>query len=176
VETGVPISVTYPSPELLAPSPGATGVALRPGFSWGGFYGATSYEFELATNPGITAGGYFVDAVVGLTGTNALTTTAWQCDKDLEYATNYFWHVKAITASGATPWSTGTFTTMKAAVFTCPICGLTFATEAELEAHNATAHAPVIPQTPAYIWAVVIIGAILVIVVIALIFTTRRVS
>jgi hypothetical protein len=176
VEVGVPISVTYPSPELLAPSPGATGVALRPGFSWGAFYGATSYEFELATNPGITAGGYFVDAIVGLTGTNALTTTAWQCDKDLEYATNYYYHVKAITASGATPWSTGTFTTITAGVFTCPLDGLTFATQAELQAHNAVAHAPVIPQTPAYIWAVVIIGAILVIVVIALIFTTRRVS
>jgi hypothetical protein len=176
VEVGVPISVTYPSPELLAPTPGATGVALRPGFSWGAFYGATSYEFELATNPGITAGGYFVDAIVGLTGTNALTTTAWQCDKDLEYATNYYYHVKAITASGATPWSTGTFTTITAGVFTCPLDGLTFATQAELQAHNAVAHAPVIPQTPAYIWAVVIIGAILVIVVIALIFTTRRVS
>jgi len=176
VEVGVPISVTYPSPELLAPTPGATGVALRPGFSWGAFYGATSYEFELATNPGITAGGYFVDAIVGLTGTNALTTTAWQCDKDLEYATNYYYHVKAITAGGATPWSTGTFTTMTAGVFTCPLDGLTFATQAELQAHNAVAHAPVIPQTPAYIWAVVIIGAILVIVVIALIFTTRRVS
>jgi len=176
VEVGVPISVTYPSPELLAPRPGATDVTLRPGFSWGGFYGATSYEFELATNPGITAGGYFVDAIVGLTGTNALTTTAWQCDKDLEYATNYYYHVKAITAGGATPWSTGTFTTITAGVFTCPLDGLTFATQAELQAHNAVAHAPVIPQTPAYIWAVVIIGAILVIVVIALIFTTRRVS
>jgi hypothetical protein len=176
VEVGVPISVTYPSPELLAPRPGATDVTLRPGFSWGGFYGATSYEFELATNPGITAGGYFVDALVGLTGTNALTTTAWQCDKDLKYATNYYYHVKAITASGATPWSTGTFTTITAGVFTCPLDGLTFATQAELQAHNAVAHAPVIPQTPAYIWAVVIIGAILVIVVIALIFTTRRVS
>jgi hypothetical protein len=176
VEVGVPISVTYPSPELLAPTPGATGVALRPGFSWGGFYGATKYEFELATNPGITAGGYFVDAIVGLTGTNALTTTAWQCDKDLEYATNYYYHVKAITATGATPWSTGTFTTLTAGVFTCPLDGLTFATQAELQAHNAVAHAPVIPQTPAYIWAVIIIGAILVIVVISLIFTTRRVS
>jgi len=176
VEVGVPISVTYPSPELLAPTPGATGVALRPGFSWGGFYGATKYEFELATNPGITAGGYFVDALVGLTGTNALVTTAWQCDKDLKYATNYYYHVKAITATGATPWSTGTFTTMTAGVFTCPLDGLTFATQAELQAHNAVAHAPVIPQTPAYIWAVVIIGAILVIAVLILIFTTRRVS
>jgi hypothetical protein len=48
---------------------------------------------------------------------------------------------------------------------------LTFDTQAELEAHNAAAHAPV---TPMYIWIVIAIGAILVIAVIWLIFTTRR--
>jgi hypothetical protein len=175
VEYTAPVEAPYAGPVLLGPAPGATGVSLKPGFAWGPVSGAIKYEFELSTNPGVTAGGYFVDALVGLTGTNALVTTAWQCDKDLGYATNYYYHVKAFTASGETGWTTGTFSTITAGVFTCPLDGLTFATQAELQAHNAVAHAPVIPQTPAYIWAVVIIGAILVIVVIALIFTTRRV-
>jgi uncharacterized membrane protein YvbJ len=55
--------------------------------------------------------------------------------------------------------------------YTCEYCGLTFDTRAELEAHIAAEHAP---TTPLYIWIVIAIGAILVIAVIWLIFTTRR--
>jgi len=171
------ISPEYSGPILQAPTPGAIGASLSPGFAWAPTSGAVKYEFELSKSAATTARGYFIDALVGLTGTNALVTPGWQCDKTLDYNTSYFWHVKGITATGTeTIWGTAQFTTITAGVFTCPLDGLTFATQAELEAHNAVAHAPVIPQTPAYIWAVVIIGAILVIVVIALIFTTRRVS
>jgi hypothetical protein len=174
--TGV-ITAPYGGPILQAPTPGAMGVSLTPGFAWAPVTGAVKYEFELSKSAATTARGYFIDALVGLTGTNALVTPGWQCDITLDYGTSYFWHVKGITADGAESiWGTAQFTTPAAGVFTCPLDGLTFATQAELEAHNAAAHAPVIPQTPAYIWAVVIIGAILVIVVIALIFTTRRVS
>ena len=170
------ISPTQAGPILQAPTPGAMGVSLTPGFAWAPISGAAKYEFELSKSAATTARGYFIDALVGLTGTNALVTPGWQCDKTLDYGTSYFWHVKAITAAGAESiWGTAQFATITAGVFTCPLDGLTFATQAELQAHNAAAHAPVIPQTPAYIWAVVIIGAILVIVVIALIFTTRRV-
>jgi hypothetical protein len=164
-------------PTLQAPILGGTDVPVKPGFTWAAITDMVKWEFELSTNPATTARGYFIDALVGLTGANALVTPGWQCDKTLDYGTNYFWHVQGINATGGTtPWATGTFTTIAAGVFTCPLDGLTFATQAELQAHNAVAHAPVIPQTPAYIWAVVIIGAILVVVVIALIFTTRRVS
>jgi len=163
-------------PTLQAPILGGTDVPVKPGFTWAAITDMVKWEFELSTNPATTARGYFIDALVGLTGANALVTPGWQCDITLDYGTNYFWHVQGINATGGTtPWATGTFTTIAAGVFTCPLDGLTFATQAELAAHNATAHAPVIPQTPAYIWAVVIIGAILVVVVIALIFTTRRV-
>jgi len=174
--TGI-ITAPYGGPQLQAPTPGAMGVSLTPGFAWAPVSGAVSYEFELSKSAATTARGYFIDALVGLTGANALVTPGWQCDKTLDYSTSYFWHVKGINATGGESiWGTAQFTTIPAGVFTCPLDGLTFATQAELEAHNAAAHAPVIPQTPAYIWAVVIIGAILVIVVIALIFTTRRVS
>lgn len=159
IEAGVPIEVPYPSPELLGPPPGATGVAIRPGFAWGAFHGAEKYEFELATDPGVTANGYFVDALVGLTGDNALPTTAWQCDIDLAYGTNYYWHVKAITATGETPWSTGVFTTMS---------------EEEIPAPPLPPVELPPPITPAWIWAIVAIGAVLVIVVIVLIFVTRK--
>lgn len=162
VEVGAPIEVPYPSPQLLGPVPGATGVSIRPGFAWGAFHGAEKYEFELSTDPGVTARGYFVEVLVGLTGDAALVTTAWQCDIDLEYATNYYWHVKALTATGETPWSTGVFTTM-----------------AEVEVPAAPPPPVTIPPTPApitpgWIWGIIIIGAVLVIVVIVLIVVTRR--
>jgi hypothetical protein len=171
--TGI-ITAPYAGPQLQAPTPGAMGVSLTPGFAWAPVSGAVSYEFELSKSPATTARGYFIDALVGLTGTNALVTPGWQCNKTLSYSTSYFWHVKGINATGGESiWGTAQFTTIPAGVFTCPLDGLTFATQAELQAHNAAAHAPVIPQTPAYIWAVVIIGALLVIVVIVLIVKTR---
>lgn len=68
----------------------------------------------------------------------------------LDYGKDYFWAVK-VTAPSTGPQAFGTFTTMPEPIVT-----------------------PVQEISPAWIWAVVIIGAILVIVVIALIFTTRR--
>jgi hypothetical protein len=85
--------------------------------------------------------------------------------------------VRAVNATAQSNWATGIFTTEAAPpaeVFTCAICGLTFDTRAALEAHIATAHAPVTPTTPFYIWVIVAIGAVLVIAVIVLIVTTRR--
>jgi hypothetical protein len=168
----------FEGPVSEAPYPGQTNVPLRPAFAWNAADWATGYELEVSTAPGTTAGGYFVDALIGMTGTNALVNTAWQCNIDLDYSTTYYWHVKAVKGTtSASNWATGVFTTIAAPaaeVWTCPIDGLTFDSQAALQAHNAAAHAPVIPTTPTYIWIIVIIGAVLVIAVIVLIVTTRR--
>jgi len=160
VEAGVPVQAPYAGPMLQAPVPGGQGVSLRPGFSWAPITNAVKYEFELSKDAGTTARGYFVDALVGLTGDNALAAAGWQCDVDLEYDTSYFWHVKAITADGGeTVWGTAQFTTIAEAAVPVPP-----APPVELPA----------PITPAWIWAIVAIGAVLVIVVIVLIFVTRK--
>jgi len=157
------IGASMARPDLQAPWPGEPDVPLSPTFEWSGIEWAEVYEYELALDPTTTAGGYFSTPLVALVGTDALVSTAWKCNTTLNYETRYYWHVKAIGVDTDTPWSdVGTFTTMSKA------------------APPPTAQPPVvIPPveeiTPAWIWAIVIIGAILVIAVIVLIVTTRRV-
>jgi len=150
-------------PALQAPLAGEAGVPLSPTFEWSGIEWAEVYEFELATDPTTSAGGYFSSPLVSLVGSSALVSTAWKADTTLDYSMRYYWHVKAIGVDTETPWSdVGTFTTMAKPA----------------EPTTAPPAVTVPPQqviTPAWIWAVVIIGAILVIAVIVLIVTTRRV-
>ena len=157
--TGV-LQPEYAGPILQAPTPGAQAVSITPGFSWAPIPDAVKYEFELSISAETTARGYFIDALVGLTGENALVTPGWQCDVALDYDTSYFWHVKSIAADGAESiWGTAQFTTIAEAAVPVPP-----APPVELPA----------PVTPAWIWAIVAIGAVLVIVVIVLIVVTRR--
>jgi hypothetical protein len=150
-------------PLLQAPLPGETDVPLSPTFEWSGIEWAETYEYELSRSPTTTAGGYFTEPLVALVSADALVSTAWKCDITLDYSTRYYWHVKALGVDTDTPWSdVGTFTTMG------------------VPSETPTSQPPVvIPPaeniTPAWIWAIVIIGAILVIAVIVLIVTTRRV-
>jgi hypothetical protein len=160
------------APECIAPGNGDTGVPLTPAFSWESAKAADTFEFVLATDSAFTA----------VLVTETVSTDAFQPAVTLEYDTNYYWKVRALKAAVAiSRWSDiSVFTTAAevvapAEVWTCPLDGLTFDSQAALQAHNAAAHAPVVPLTPAYIWAIVIIGAILVIAVIVLIVTTRRV-
>jgi hypothetical protein len=157
------IGASMARPALQAPAAGEEGVPLSPTFEWSGITWAEVYEYELALDPTTTAGGYFTEPLVALIGTDALVSTAWKCDITLDYSTRYYWHVKAIGVDTDTPWSdVGTFTTMEVPP------------EPTTEAPPITIP-PTQEITPAWIWAVVIIGAILVIAVIVLIVTTRRV-
>jgi photosystem II stability/assembly factor-like uncharacterized protein len=161
VEYSSPIEAPYAGPVLLGPNPGDTDVAPDVGFSWGPIVGATEYSFILAKDAALT------DVVISET----VATTAYG-PVTLDYSTDYWYAVQA-TAPTTSPQSIGSFTTMDEPVekYTCQYCGLTFDTREELEAHIAAVHAP---TTPLYIWIVIAIGAILVIAVIWLIFTTRR--
>jgi hypothetical protein len=157
------IGAAMARPRLEAPEYGEFDIPLSPTFEWSGIEWAEVYEFELALDPTTTAGGYFAEPLVALVGTSALPSTAWRCDITLDYETRYYWHVKAIGVDTDTPWSdVGTFTTMGVPPEpTTPGPAITIPPEEVI--------------TPAWIWAVVIIGAILVIAVIVLIVTTRRV-
>jgi len=89
-----------------SPIPGATNVPIRPAFNWNSADGAVGYEFVLARDSD------FTDVVVAMTGEHALPSTVWGCDRDLDYATTYFWKVRAIGAKSYSEWGTCIFTTV----------------------------------------------------------------
>jgi hypothetical protein len=151
--------------ELVAPVPGALNVPPKNlGFSWQILATADAFDWVLSKNADLSAP---VQSKTGLTG------TATTYSGTLEYGTVYYWQVTAYKEGAAISTSAvGTFTTAPTGAFCCPQDGLCFATQAELEAHNAQ-HGPA--PTPFWVWIVIAIGAVLVIVVIVLIFRTRRV-
>jgi photosystem II stability/assembly factor-like uncharacterized protein len=145
------------------PLPGATSVPIRPAFAWQPADHATGYEFVLARDSG------FADVVVAMTGASALLTTTWGCDRDLDYATTYFWKVRAITAASYSEWGIGIFTT-EAAPAAAPL-------PPQLSPSPATTTPPpaAAQETPSYpIWMVIGLGVILVVSLLFLIVRTGR--
>jgi len=153
VQAGVPIAAPHEGAQLLGPIAGATNVSLNPPFSWTPISGATEYEFILATDSALTQ---------TVEGTPVyVPDPAWQVPAGtLEYSTSYFWGVRA-TKPTMSPQSIGSFTTMAEPVEPAP----PFVIEPT----------PPTPQiVPGYIYAIIGVGAVLVIVVLVLIVRTRR--
>jgi hypothetical protein len=163
--------------------PGGFDVPLMPVFSWGNVPGATGFEFQLGKSVDMT--GLSLD----LTGANALgAVQTFKSTKSLSYSTTYYWRVRAINATSNSAWTNVmSFTTMSAPVTTTP--STVTAAAPTITVSIPTAAAPTVtvvvptqptPTTvvekvsPTYIWAIIIIGAILVIAVIVLIVRTRR--
>jgi hypothetical protein len=154
-------------PELLSPAPGATSVALSPGFSWRGIPNATSYDFQLATD------GAFTDILAdepGLAGSQ----TSYGYTGTLERETTYFWRVKAMGGSGidawSTQWASAAFSTMEEPPPDPPEPG----PPVIVEEGDTVIIEQVDRDTPGWVWALIVIGAVLAIVVIVLIMRTRR--
>lgn len=93
------------APAGISPLPGANNVPIRPVFAWQPADWATGYEFMLAKDS------QFTNMVVAMTGADALQTTVWGYDRDLDYSTTYFWKVRAASANSYSEWGTGVFTT-----------------------------------------------------------------
>jgi hypothetical protein len=142
-------------PDGVAPSPGAQDVVLSPTFQWNAAEWATGYEFVLADNPDYTS------PLVDVTA----TAPAYAYTGTLDYLTTYYWKVRAVSDTSSSAWAYGAFTTL-----------------AEAEPPVVVEPTPppqiVIPPaeqiTPAYIWAIIAIGGVLVIAMIVLIVRTRR--
>jgi hypothetical protein len=171
------------APAFTSPVAGGTGqggynAELNPTFSWTNIAGATNYEFQLAAEAG------FTDPIVDFTGDDALANVLVYklTTLTLDYGTTYYWRVRAISATSETAWSAAIgFTTMDEPVETEPPVTVTDAPDIVItippasDVPDITLVPPVEePTAQGYIWAIIIIGAVLVIAVIVLIVRTRR--
>jgi hypothetical protein len=163
-------------PVIHTPVNGVVLDTLSPGFSWAPISGVTSYQFQLSKEPSF---------VVLVYSDN--TTTAGEAlpvALKLVAGTQYFWRVRAA-APAVGDWSeVGNFS-VTVPVIASPTPTIT-PTITILPTPTITVTLPqptvIIPTStavvekisPAYIWAIIIIGAVLVIAVIVLIVRTRR--
>ncbi len=126
--------------------------------------GATGYEFMLARND------EFTDAIVTMTGVDALPTTVWVYNKDLGYSTTYFWKIRAISATSHSEWVTSVFTTTSKPVTKPP----------PVVVQQASVPSPLISSEPItlvpsnLLWLAVGVGAALTIALLVLIVRTGR--
>lgn len=92
-------SNTLAAPELMSPVSGAQNVPIRPNFQWRAVDGADSYELVLAGKSSLA------NPIIAKTGDYALSTTSWQSSLDLNYATRYYWKVRAVDKQTKSTWS-----------------------------------------------------------------------
>ncbi|MDD5082861.1 MAG: fibronectin type III domain-containing protein, partial [Dehalococcoidales bacterium] len=87
------------APSLHSPANGASLAPVKLVFQWDAVAGVSGYELLVA--PKTT----FADPVIIRVGEYALTTTAWQSDTSLDYATTYYWKVRGVSADTQGEWS-----------------------------------------------------------------------
>jgi hypothetical protein len=169
----------------LFPNDGASNVPVNSNFAWDDVVGATGYEFQIAEGTSIPAG----------TATIALTVSAYAPAEDLAYDTTYTWQVRAVSGSVKGAWVTSVLTTEKEPLpvvtvepAPTPTIIVTAAPQITVTQQQPApiptitigdiivTQAPLEPTpTPAYIWLIVGVGALLTIAVVVLIIRTRRV-
>jgi len=148
-------------PVTWEPDNGAQGVIIQPSFGWTAVGDATTYELELADNPDFTG------------ATKATTSiNSWVSDTALSYNTTYYWRVKALKGTVVvSDWVSGAFTTTSKAAPAVEVTPAPPAPQITVPAPQVVMPAAV---TPMWVWAIIAIGAILVITVVVLIARTRR--
>ncbi len=102
-------------PHNVFPSSGSSNIIIQPSFSWDSIADASSYEFVLARDS------EFNDVLVELIGDKSLSTTAWQCDVELDYSSCYFWKVRGVTDISYGDWTVSSFSTREAPSVAAPV-------------------------------------------------------
>jgi hypothetical protein len=163
-------------PNIASPLNGGTIESTKPAFSWSPVSGATMYQFQLSEGTAFAAPVY--DTQVANAGVQLPLTVT------LEQGKTYFWRVRALQPIQG-DWSTiANFTVAEPAPVVVPTPPVVIQ-QMPAPVINIPAAPPAtvvqIPPAPAekvinptYIWAIIIIGAVLVIAVIVLIVRTRR--
>jgi hypothetical protein len=175
------------TPTILAPEAGATDVDLSPTFSWSAVDDADGYYFELADNAN------FVAPLVRLTGDlGRLIVTAYHYAPELEYSSAYYWRVKAVSGTEEAEnlkegsWASSVIVTMDEPEEPEPpiVVEEVQPPDIVIEQTPAPVIQPIVevvtppetPITPAWIYAIIGVGAVLVIALIVLVVRTRRVA
>jgi hypothetical protein len=159
----------------LVPAQGGTGVSVNPTFSWPAVAGATGYEFVIAQETGQTDKFAIIDA------SSNIITNAYRHTEQLKYNTTYWWRVRPTVGDVKGDWKVFFFSTEAqpveaTATATTPPIIITTSPPPEITLSIPAQQSPV-QVIPSYLlWAVVAVGAILVIAVIVLIVRTRRIS
>jgi hypothetical protein len=157
IQSGGAVVQEQIGPIVTSPQGGAMNVDPNlVAFTWAPVYGATEYTVIVATDAALTQ---------TVAGTPVMVTATSFQATGLEYETTYFYSIQPTKPTvGAT--AVGSFSTKAKAV--PPV--------------TTTAAPPVTPQiifpkqeTPAYVWVIIVIGAVLIISVVVLIVRTRRV-
>jgi len=163
---------------LSAPENGTEINSTNPSFSWTPLGGIATYDFQLDTGTTFAAPLYAVTATGG--GVDLPASIV------LERGRTYFWRVRALTPTLG-DWSTiGNFsvaelvtTSATTTIATTITTNVTNTTITLPQPTSTVITIPGVTQTtqtvnPTYIWAIIIIGAVLVLAVIVLIVRTRR--
>jgi trimeric autotransporter adhesin len=158
-------------PTIASPSNGASGISTKPSFSWSPVAGTTKYEFQLSDTTNFDIAMFTQETVY----------TGIQPNITLEAGKTYFWRVRALEPA-AGDWSTvANFTVavpvpppVTPTITVAPTPTITIVQPPVTVIIPTQTTAPVEKISPAYIWAIIIIGAVLVIAVIVLIVRTRR--
>ena len=163
--------------DVLDPARGSTGATLTPTFTWREFEGAIGYEIVVSEDPTFTI----------IEWSHSTTNPWYQVTEDeaLAYSTTYHWRARGVTgpapakeAAPGGPWATSIFTTM--AEPTEPTPAVVVVPEAaappEVKVVEVPTPGPAQAIPDAMLWAIIAIGAILVIALIVLIVRTRRVT
>ena len=149
----------FVDPERVVPIPGSYDVPIKPTFMWNPADWATGYEFVLSKNAD------FSTPMYSFTGANALKITAFVADKDLEYSTNYYWCVTAISADSRSNTAYGSFRTIDKVTVETPAPSQSTTTLPS----ESTATIP-----PYLVWVTIGIGVMLFVVLLVFIVRTAR--
>ena len=170
-----------PVPELNSPANGGIVTILKPGFSWSVMSGEApasgitmTYTFQLATDAAFST--------TSMVYTTTTTVAGLNLPVSLTDGQQYFWRVQT-TTSVTGDWSTVGNFNVAIPKFTTPVTvtvptNTVILTQTNPPVTSITVTAPVSTTevSQAYIWVIIIIGAVLVIAIIVLIVRTRRVS
>jgi len=176
----VPTTVLATAPTILAPTTGDDTVSLTPTFAWEAVTGADGYYFQLADNANFVAPMVKLDGDMG-----RLIVTAYAYVTELPYSTAYYWRVKAVSGTAAagdlleSAWVSGLFITKAEPEEPIPPIVIEPTPPAPapiIEPIVEVITPPATPITPAWIYAIIGVGAVLVIALLVLIVRTRRVA
>jgi hypothetical protein len=161
-------------PVLNSPANGFSVTAgMTPAFSWNPIASVLTYKFQVSTDPAFATTIYET--------TTASAGAAIPSTVKLTAGTNYFWRVKTLTPAEGDWSAVSNFSIAKPVVVTTAPPQVTPTLTVVIPAATTTsvvitqaAPPPATEVNPSYIWAIIIIGAVLVIAVIVLIVRTRR--